>query len=226
MATMIPKRFSVKRVLNTVRRHLRLCKKILNGSFLAEQIQPEYTDLIEKENVVIQQNERVEDAYDDVSYADNLLDDAVRNLFGSCEEYDRSNPSQSVKIKVFPEERFGHIVRAPYNKEIEMVNDLIARINSLGEQHELYPHSAELAALAQGLRDSLVARTSTEQEHRNAQIEAEISKENLIRKYEVNYLDARKTFGKTGAERLFPDISTSVSRNNVDEEDIVENEAA
>ena len=56
--------------------------------------------------------------------------------------------------------------------------------------------------------------------------EGEIAKEALIRKYELNYLEARKTYGRQQAEKLFPRLSTRLPDTEEEPEEQTTDEAA
>ena len=212
---MLTTRFSIVRLLGIVRRHIRLLKRVFNDENLINQIQAEYEALESKQKTIEEKEHERENAYDDMLLADHLADDTVRNLFGASQEYDRNNPGSNVLIRVFPDETFGNIIRLPLVSEVIQLDKLVVRLNELGPDHALAGFSKEISEKSEAVKTAMTTYEEKVREVKLAEAEGEIAKEALIRKYELNYLDARKTYGKQQAEKLFPSLA---SRLPVEEE--------
>jgi len=219
MARMLNTNDAAIRCINTIRRHQRLCKQVVNDEELILQIQTTADVLISKDQVLqVKQVER-ENAYDDVILYDRYLDDTVRSVFEDCKQFDRKNRSETVLSKIFPDEKFGEIVRLPFAKEISDVQQISVRLKSLGEDHELFALAEQLDTSIANSKSALKTVDESITSIKMAEAEVEIAKEALIRRYEINYLEARKKYGRNTAEKLFPKI---YSRKTITE---IENEA-
>ena len=216
---MIYLKHSSDRMLSFVRRHIRLCKQVANDANLIAQIQPAFDDLSAKNTALQEKVQNRENVYDDQLLADHILDDTVRNLYGKCKEYDRNNTGMPVLMKIFPDEKFGDIINMPFAREVLETENIVMRLQGLGEQHTLFPQAEELHSKGQAVAQAISNYNDAVREEKMAEAEVEISKEQLVRAYEVNYLDARKTYGKENAEKLFPKIDNS-SKVTVEEEPV------
>ena len=223
---MISTRFSVVRLLGIVRRHVRLLKRVFNDENLINQIQTEYEALESKQKTIEEKEHERENAYDDMLLADHLADDAVRNLFGACQEYDRNNPGSNVLIRVFPDEIFGNIIHLPLVSEVIQLDKLVVRLNELGPDHELAGFSKEMSEKSEAVKTAMATYEEKVRQVKLAEAEGEIAKEALIRKYELNYLEARKTYGRQQAEKLFPRLSTRLPDTEEEQENTETGEAA
>ncbi|MBN1185264.1 MAG: hypothetical protein JXB49_23465 [Bacteroidales bacterium] len=214
MARLLSTNDSASRCLNSVRRHQRLAKKIVNDEELIKQVQPEYDTLQEKVKISDEKETGRENAYDDLLLADRNLDDTLRTVFEKCKQYDRDHMSEKVLISVFPDETFGDIVRLPFAKEILEVEKIAVRIESLGNSHTLSGLAEEIRTKAKLCKEAIKGVDEAIRDKKMAEADVDITKEALIRKYEGNYLDARKKYGRNTADKLFPSI---YSRKTIEE---------
>ncbi len=224
---MLSTRFSIARLLGIVRRHIRLLKQVFNAENLINQIRPEYDALTEKQAEILTKVRTRENAYDDMILADNLADDAVRNLFYACQQFDRDNPGSNVSMRIFPDEKYGDIISLPLASEVLQIENLIMRVKELGTDHSLSNFIPILEERANAVKTSISNLQVSVHDVKVTEAEAEMLKEALIRKYELNYLEARKTYGRKDAEKLFPKIENRVSvTDNTEEEEGQEQDAA
>ena len=223
---MISTRFSVVRLLGIVRRHIRLLKQVFNAENLISQIQPDFDALSAKQAEIESKIRARENAYDDMALADHMADDAVRNLFDACQQFDRNNPGNNVTQRVFPDEKFGEIIRLPLASEVIQIEKLVIRLKELGEEHSLAQLVTELESKNTAINTAMNAYQDSVHSVKTTEAEAEIAKEALIRKYELNYLEARKTYGRKDVEKLFPKIFQRVSGVEADEESDSQADAA
>ncbi len=218
MAQLLYDRHSTKIHLSIVKRHRRLCKQIPGAEELITTIDPFYNDLLEKQSAAFLAEENKEAAYDDVHFHDRNLDDRVRSSYEKFKQYDRDNPGRPVLNQVFPDGKFSDIVNAPLRKEPDEVANLVTRIEALGAEHELNELATYLNEGIDKCRQALNAYYEAIKTQKLKEAEEEISKSNLGRQYEFNYLDAVKKFGRNFANRLFPVINNS-ARNKLDVQD-------
>ncbi len=223
---MISTRFSVARLLGIVRRHIRLLKQVFNAENLINLIQTEYDALSEKQAEVETKVRARENAYDNIVLAYNLADDGVRNLFDACQQFDRNNPGSNVTVRIFPDEKFGEIIRLPLASEVLQIEDLVIRLKELGTDHSLSTFISVLEEKATAVKTSISNLQACVHDVKVTEAEAEIAKEVLIRKYELNYLEARKTYGKKDAEKLFPKLNPHVPVSDKEEEEEPQQDAA
>ncbi|MBN1184937.1 MAG: hypothetical protein JXB49_21810 [Bacteroidales bacterium] len=217
MARLLNSNDSASRCLNSVRRHQRLTRQVVNDDGLINQVQTEYNTLIEKVQLADEMEIVRENAYDDLLLSDRNLDDTLRTVFEKCKQYDRYHVSERVLISIFPEETFGDIIRLPYAKEVLEVEKTAVRIESLGANHALAGLAKEIRSKAKICKSAIMAVDNAIREKKMAEADVEIAKEALIRKYEGNYLDARKKYGRTTADKLFPRYYTNKSIQEIEE---------
>ena len=217
MARLLNSNDSASRCLNNVRRHQRLNKRVVNDEELINNIQPEYDTLEQKKNVADEKEMIRENAYDDLLLADRNLDDTLRTVFEKCKQYDRDHMSERVLISVFPDETFGDIVRLPFVKEVLEVERIITRIEGLGSDHALASLGKDIRTKATTCNNAIKAVDNAIRDTKMAEAEVDIAKEALIRKYESNYLDARKKYGRTTANKLFPRMYNSKTVQEIED---------
>jgi hypothetical protein len=215
MAQLLYDRHSTKIHLSIVKRHKRLCKQIPGAEELIIAVDPFYDDLLKKQATTLIAEENKEVAYDNVQLNDRNLDDRVRSAFEKCKQYDRDNPGRPVLNQVFPDGKFSTIVNTPLKDEPDEVAKLVARIEALGTEHVLNELVAYLNEGIDKCRQALNTYYEAIKAQKSKEAEEAISKSNLSRQYEFNYLDAVKKFGKNFANRLFPVINNS-TRSTVD----------
>lgn len=220
MASLITSRDSAERCINLARRHQRLTKKVVNDGELSNQMTLSMDQCKTKIDLLKQKSEAREDAYDDQALADKSLDDTIRSIFGDCKKFDRDNPAATVLSKIFPDEKFGEIVRLPFTTEISAAEQMELRLESLGAEHPLHLNVALLHGKIEEGKNAILAKNDAIRAEKMAEAEVDIDKEVLIQQYENNYLDARKKYGKHIAEKLFPETRTR--RSTVETEELTE----
>ncbi|MBN1182044.1 MAG: hypothetical protein JXB49_07135 [Bacteroidales bacterium] len=217
MARLLNSNDSPGRCLNNVRRHQRLIKRVVNDEELIKNIQTEYNTLEQKMNVAEEKEMLRENADDDLLLADRNLDDTLRTVFEKCKQYDRDHIGERVLISVFPDETFGDIVRLPFVKEVLEVESIITRIEGLGTGHALVSLGQDIRTKANACNEAIKAVDSAIRDTKMAEAEVDIAKEALIRKYESNYLDARKKYGRITADKLFPRMYNSKTMQEIED---------
>jgi hypothetical protein len=218
MATMLSSRYSAIRCVNYARRHQRLSKQVVNDNELVNGIQPSVDKVIAKNSDLESKQYERENAYDDVILSDRNLDDRIRSLYAECQQHDRQNPGDATLIKIFPDEKYGEIVKLPFLREINEAGKMVVRIESLGTEHPIYPMAGQMQSAIDNTSAAIEAHTAAIRNVKMAEAEVEIAREELIRQYEINYLDARKKYGRITAEKLFPKASSRSSAVQIDEE--------
>jgi hypothetical protein len=92
----------------------------------------------------------------------------------------------------------------PLASELLEIEQLIIRLKEPGETHELYGYVTQLQAKSDAVTASMKAFEVATHNVKIAEAEAAIVKESLVRRYELNYPEARKTCGRVNVEKLFP----------------------
>ena len=226
MAQLLYERVSTRKHLSATRRHMRLCRQFNGTQPLVDQVQLPYNVLKDKHEATRSKQEQREDRYDDLLTADNQLDDQVRLVFRRCEEHDRATPAEAVMPRVFPKGKFGHIVNMNLQEEPDTVERLAMRIENLGKEHTLFPLATELRNQVAASRKAIRAYEDMIKQLKACEADEEIAQATLRRQYENNYLDARKQFGKSRAERLFPKLNNVNRSSQLVEEDESDEEMA
>lgn len=219
MAQLLSSSYSAEKCLNAGRRYQRLSKQVIEDKTLPDKLNVPISLCKSKMEVLDQKTEAREDAYDDVVLFDRFLDDGVRSLFEDCKQHDRNNPAELVLAKIFPDEKFGEIVRLPFATEVSEVEKIILRIENLGAENSLVTHRSTLKDKIGVVENALDVHSATIREEKMAQAEVEIVKQALIRQYEHNYLDVRQKYGKAMCEKVFPRIQSRRSSNDLGESD-------
>lgn len=207
MAQLLASRYSVERCLGIVRRHQRLCKQVVNDTTLVSQIEPMMELCKSKEKLRKGKNEAREDAYDDLILSKKSLEDEIRSIFSSCQQYDRDHPGALTLEKIFPAGKFSNIFRLPFDRELAEVDKILLRLKGLGEEHSLFSNSSKIKLKSAAMAKALEGHLEFVRIEKLAWTEVVISREALIRQYEFNYFDARRKYGKSMCEKLFPMIN-------------------
>lgn len=201
---MLYQRDSTDLHLKATRRFSRLARKLKGASTLAEGIVPFHQKLIDRHKQTLLADERREDAYDDILYADQILDDTIRTVFDNAKLFERNNPGQQVIVKIFPNGTFSEIVNMPYADEPAAAERIAASIDMLGNQHVLFPLAAELRSKIADVNNAMAEYKNVITELTRAEVEEETAKADLRKQYEFTYLDGRKILGAKLVERIFP----------------------
>ena len=209
MAQLLYERQSSNAHLNAVKRHMRLCRQIKGGDKYAVQIEVNYNTLIEKQQASEQAKFEKESAYDDVVLNDSDLDNTIRTLFEKAKQYDRENPGRPVLSRLFIDGKLSGIIYASLKNEPALAEQLIARLDALGEGHSLSEEKAKVQADVDKCQTALTAYQEAITAHKSVVALEEIAQADLRRQYEFNYLDIVKEFGKRFANRFFPVISSA-----------------
>ena len=212
MAILLNIRFSTLKFIDAVRRHLRLCKQSPGTQKYIDAIEGVYLKFIEICALLQEAANAVTDAYDDIIQADEVLDNAVRTVFEKCKQFDRDHKSIGVLQKIFPEKKFGPIIKEKRSKEIALVEQMIVKFESLGPKHPLFPMAAYLRKQLAIIKRANKAYGEAIHKETLAKAQVDIAKGNLMARYEENYLEARKDLGKNNAEKLFPKLISKKTR--------------
>ena len=209
MAQLLYDKQSSEAHLNAVKRHMRLCRQISGGEPYALQIEPYYQTLTEKRQASDQAKFEREAAYDLVVLNDSDLDNTLRTLFEKAKQYDRENPGRPVLTRLFIDGKLSGIIYASLKNEPQLAEQLIARLDALGEDHPLAEEKAKVQADVDKCQAALTAYQETIITHKSVVALEEIAQADLRRQYEFNYLDIAKEFGKSYANRFFPSFRSS-----------------
>ena len=219
MAKMLLSRFSAERCINLAWRHQRLCKRVVNDAKIASQIKPAISLCKTKMELLTKKKEGREIAYDDLVLSNNALDDEIRSVYENCNQYIRNHPADLLVNQIFPDGKFGDLVRLPFEQEIIEAEKMVLRLLSLGEEHQLHSWVEKLNYKISEGKKAIKAESTANKAEKNAKTEVNIAKDKLIRQYEHNYLDARKKYGNFTANKLFPRPQTGKQNTKGDEPD-------
>ena len=196
-------------------RHTRRCKQTKGAEIFVTNINPLITDLEVKNTATKKERLLQDNAYDDLIFNEGGLDDRIRTISDGAKQYDRENPGLPVHKLLFPNGGYSIILRFSILKKADAAEEIKERIKSLGQEHSL---SAQITPLEESIgkvRTSLADLQQAKTKVRTAVANEEVTQANLRRQYEFNYLDAIKMFGKTFANRLFPQ---TVSKKKIEAE--------
>ena len=208
MAQLLYPRHSTDTHKNATRRHMRLCRQHKGAEKYAIAVEPLLEDLEEKNRLKEEAKLNKESAKDNVMLKDTDLDNSIRTLFDKCKAFDRDHPGRPILTQLFPDGKSSTIVFASYEEEPDMAVHLLTRLATLGPDHVLASESQKINDNIDKCRLALTAHNEAVKILKNTVANEDISKLNLEKQYEFNYLDAVKEFGKAFANRLFPIISS------------------
>jgi len=207
MAQLLYERHSTNVHLNIVKRHIRLARQIKGAEDLVAAIEPFYNELAAKAANTINVTGETEFKRDLLAFADVSLDDKVRDVYEAGKKYDRDHPGIPVTTLLFPE-GISPVIYAPVESEPTLVEKLILGIQSLGD-HPLGEYIASLQSAVENSKTAIGELKEAITDEKMAEALESIAKVNLTRQYALNIYAASSKFGKTYANRLFPQIFTS-----------------
>lgn len=201
--------------INNSLRHSRRCKQTKGAEIFVTNINPFITDLEVKSDDTKKERLLQYNAYDDLIFNEGGLDDRIRTISDAAKQYDRENPGRPVHKLLFPNGGYSTILRFTFIKKADAAEEIKERIKSLGEEHSLIAQITPLEESISKVRTALADLQQAKTKVRTAVANEEVAQANLRKQYEFNYLDAIKMFGKTFANRLFPQ---TVSKKKIEEE--------
>jgi hypothetical protein len=204
MARLLYDRQSTETHLTFAQRHVRLCHQVNGTETLVQSILPTISALESKKNITSTKSIDRDAAHDKLVLTDSLLDDCVRTTFERARQYDRENPGRLVLTQIFPDGKFSGITSAPLDKEADLAEKLLLRIQSLGASHPLGSMVAPLQQAIQNCRAAQQSFINAITAQKSAEAEEEIAQAALRKQYELNFYEASRLFGRTLADRLFP----------------------
>jgi hypothetical protein len=178
--------------------------------FLSDPIKAAIAELEAKKKSKNAALDEQDASFDIIGFKDTLLDNKIRAVASRAKEYDQENPGAQTYTLIFPNNT-SDIINAKPEEETVEVAKVVARIQSLGETHTLYPLAAALAECVEQVNVAIKTHLDSISLVGKAEAELQIAKANLIRQYLANKFAAELKFGKPVANRLFPIIN---SRNN------------
>ncbi len=196
--------------LNIAQRHVRLCRQVSGTETLVAGIQPTIVALEAKQNVALNKAVDRDAAYDNLIFRDSKLDDCVRTIFDNAKQYDRENPGRPVLLQLFPDGKFSTITTASLEKEADLAEKLLIRLQALGESHALHSRVSVLQQAIANCRTAQTAFHSAITMQKSAEAEEEIAQAALRKQYEFNFYEASRLFGRPTADRLFPQAASGV----------------
>lgn len=198
--------------INNSERHVRLCQQTQGAESLVASIQPKIDSLHAQVNIRIDKVKARYSAYDSIVFKDGLLDDCIKDLAGSAQQYDRNHPGRPIFMLLFSDGRPSSITDASFTKELNKAEGLLVRLQSLHEGNSLHSHDTILTNAIKASRQAILDHQSAVTIENLAITAEEMAQRELREQYEFNYFDAAKLFGKNHANRLFPKFTSSKKR--------------
>jgi hypothetical protein len=151
--------------------------------------------------------------------ADKTLDDAVRSAFDACKKYERNNGFVLVTEKAFPGNVITPIVRAPREKEPNLVQQVIACLREIApENGELSAIVSELEAALQTALTTLESLAQKTRQSENAAALETLGRKEYVEKYSAIYHNACAELGRNKANKLFLIIWSGKKATTPDQE--------
>jgi hypothetical protein len=188
-------------------------RQVKGGAPFALAIQPKLDKFVQKIQARSVAENVAENVYDDLVLKDSYLDDGVRTLFERSRQYDRENGDNITEL-LFPDLTFSNIIKLSYAEQAKKVRDLIQKLETLDQTHELRTLAETLQQKVNAVNEALEARNKAADTIRRCQVEEELAKNEVRLQYEANYFEARKLLGKRIAESLFSKATTRGTKKN------------
>ena len=217
MAKMLSKQNSTPLFLRSTLRHIRLCNRIYGDNKYSQAINPLYETLQEKYDRYEMMKLDRYFASDNLFMCDHMLDNDIRTSHESCNQYERENNDAFLLDTFFPNGRFGDIIRKSKAKELNIVEQLALKFETLGDQHPLFKLAAELREGISKVRRAMEEYNEAIREEKLALAEVDIAKEALRKQYAKNYFDAKQEKGRVKADFMFPAITSKLKEVPVEE---------
>ena len=206
------------KVENAAKRHMSLCRQTAGGEKYESLMKPVY-DGYQLKLTALQKAEDEKDMATDVVYlCDNMLDDTIRKGQARAKEFDRENMTE-ITTMIFPKGNISDIVNAPIRKEPDLALELAQKIESLGNDHALYPLAAEIRAQVEKCKAAFADEAEKIKLVGQAEVEVTLAKLAVIKQYSSNYFIAAQDHGKQYAENLFPRLYTRKPKEEVPAEE-------
>jgi hypothetical protein len=203
--------------INHSLRHARRCKQTNGAIEFANKIDPFIAELDAKHLETKKEKLLQDNAYDDLVFNEGGLDDRIRTISDLAKQHDRENPANSIYKLLFPTGGYSAILRYSFTKKADAAEEIKERIKSLGSEHSLAAQIAPLEDNIAKVRTSVSTLQQAKTTVRSAVANEEVAQANLRKQYEHNYLDATKMFGKTFANRLFPQTTSKKKIEEIEE---------
>jgi hypothetical protein len=201
---MLYEKDSPQLVLEACWRHRRQGMAVAGAEELVRAITAPADALEQKVTLLNKARRERQGALDDIIFADKLLDHAITTTHERVSQFDREHLGSGLLGKMFPDGKYGPLVKMKRDKEPDAVDKVAHMLDSLGADHELAALSRPLYEKAQRVRDLITSHADRVRAEKMAEADVELAAADLRRAYEGNYLDARKRFGRELAECLFP----------------------
>ena len=203
---------STSKVIKATERHLHLCEQNENARTYRDVILPLFQNLRARYEERLQAERAVTFATDNIYLSDSMLDREVRRISLRCKSFDMDNPANPTMDIIFPGGVLSPIVSLPVKEEPDAVEQLLNRLESLGEEHELYPLAQPVYSFIEDCRNAFTNRETLISAANEAKTAEDIAKMAVIRQYNANYFAAAQVVDKFFAERLYPKIKRSVKQ--------------
>jgi hypothetical protein len=197
-----------------VKRHIRLCSQTPGCDQLPTTIKPALKELEAKRTASEAADEECSYTLDSIYLRARELDDGVRTVFRSAQNYDESHIGARTLIAIFPSEKMTDFTGISYEKKPAEATTIIARIEHLGSTHSLYPQADILNKKMAALLIAISGNKDAHDEYTVAQTQEEIARTDLRKAYETNYLEGRKLLGTKDVDKIFP-----VNKQSEEDED-------
>jgi hypothetical protein len=212
MAQKLHSNDSPGRVANVSNRHLRLCTQAPGTGPLVSDISS-YVEALVKMIMNQDTAEKAEQsAYDLVKFCDNELDTLVAKVSSRAKEHDKESVGARTWELLFPGALdVSSITGTNMFKEPVIVEQLAQRIEGLGADNPLGPLAAELRTKIEQAKARIAEYEEKVRLTAAAKAETEIAKLRVVRQYEANIMQAITLFGRSMANRFFPEIRSGGS---------------
>lgn len=220
MTQTLTKKDSTRKMLRSVRRHLRLTRRTGNetAQTLAERIAEPAEQLKAADDAAQSQRTAADDAFDDWNQDDGRLDRAVQAAHRRSVDYDAEHPGQTSTQLLFGGRPASQITSAPRGQEPDLVAKIVARGASLPAEHPAAALLPALTGLAEASRKAHRAWVDALQRAAAADAAVEVARVALVRAYRDNAIDLARALGDAFAQDCFPRLRSSHTAASEDDD--------
>lgn len=204
---------STPKCINASKRSMRLCRQNPGGEKYEQAQLAAHNDLVAKNKAWENAVENSQAAKDKVRLCDRILDNLLIKLNHACADYDKTNTGSFTRTTLFPNGNYEPITSMNIYKEPAKASEMALKIETFGNTHELFPYAAQINKAVENSNKAISEEAAAINAESSARAAVEISKLQLIRKYNSAYHQAADEGGTNFAECLFPDLGSSPKKD-------------
>lgn len=216
MAQSLIEDFSPAKCESAVERFLHLSTQIPGTEVVTGTVKSALDELQAKSDALKNAIKVKKFAYDLTQLADINQDNCIRDTGDACKKCDRDTFGSKVFALIFPQNTTP-VIETNFLDEPAEIRKVIDRIRSLGPDHQLSSWAQKLDQCVTASETAITNFKAALTKEASCRTDLSIAKFNLIRAYNNTILQAQQLFGRKNANKLFPQVRSTSSDDDVNE---------